>query len=50
MVSGGGLQVKHFDRQYCSKKKVKRLLDAGDRARGPINLPANRVGLQPGEH
>lgn len=44
------LQVKHFDRQFCAKKRVKRLLDTGDRARGPINLPATRVGLQPGEH
>lgn len=43
------VQVKHFDRQFCAKKRVKRLLDTGDRARGPINLPANRVGLQPGE-
>ncbi|XP_024403084.1 uncharacterized protein [Physcomitrium patens] len=42
--------VKHFDRQFCAKKRVKRLLDTGDRARGPINLPATRVGLQPGEH
>lgn len=46
----GGLQVKHFDRLYCSKKRVRRLLDTGDRARGPINLPANRAGLQTGEH
>ncbi|KAL5698907.1 hypothetical protein ACHQM5_029881 [Ranunculus cassubicifolius] len=30
--------VKHFDRQYCAKKKVNRLLDNGDR-RGPISLP-----------
>lgn len=46
----GCIQVKHFDRQFCAKKRVKRLLDTGDRARGPINLPASRVGLQPGEH
>lgn len=41
--------VKHFDRQFGAKKKVKRLLDIGDQARGPINLPANRVGLQADE-
>ncbi|KAG0563486.1 hypothetical protein KC19_8G035000 [Ceratodon purpureus] len=42
--------VKHFDRQYCRQKRTNRLLDIGERARGPINLPANRVGLQPDEH
>ncbi|KAG0557248.1 hypothetical protein M758_11G108900 [Ceratodon purpureus] len=41
--------VKHFDRQYSAKKRVKRLLDAGDQNRGPITLPSNKVGLQPGE-
>ncbi|KAJ8562198.1 hypothetical protein K7X08_011489 [Anisodus acutangulus] len=32
--------VKHFDRQYCSKKKVQRLLDDNDQSRkGPLSLP-----------
>ncbi|CAD5172779.1 unnamed protein product [Musa acuminata subsp. malaccensis] len=32
--------VKHFDRQYCAKKRVQRLLDDGnDPRRGPISLP-----------
>lgn len=31
--------VKHFDRQYCAKKKVKRLLDDSDSRRGPVPLP-----------
>nr|GEY04768.1 hypothetical protein CTI12_AA620840 [Tanacetum cinerariifolium] len=30
--------VKHFDRQYCAKKK--RLLDDNEARRGPITLPA----------
>lgn len=44
------LQVKQFDRQFCAKKRVKRLLDTGDRTRGPIHAPVNRAGLQPDEH
>ncbi|KAI3850976.1 hypothetical protein MKX03_036456 [Papaver bracteatum] len=31
--------VKHFDRQYCEKKKVQRLLDNDDSRRGPMSLP-----------
>ncbi|XP_002444420.2 uncharacterized protein LOC8080607 [Sorghum bicolor] len=31
--------VKHFDRQYCSKKRVQRLLDGDEDRRGPISLP-----------
>ncbi|KAF3781003.1 hypothetical protein EJ110_NYTH37735 [Nymphaea thermarum] len=31
--------VKHFDRQYCAKKRVQRLLDSDDPRRGPITLP-----------
>ncbi|XP_077216785.1 cytochrome c oxidase, subunit Vib family protein [Tasmannia lanceolata] len=31
--------VKHFDRQYCAKKKVQRLLDNDESRRGPISLP-----------
>ncbi|KAG6504449.1 hypothetical protein ZIOFF_036782 [Zingiber officinale] len=32
--------VKHFDRQYCAKKRVRRLLDdENDPRRGPISLP-----------
>ncbi|XP_024358903.1 uncharacterized protein [Physcomitrium patens] len=42
--------VKQFDRQFCAKKRVKRLLDTGDRTRGPIHAPVNRAGLQPDEH
>ncbi|URE47729.1 Cytochrome oxidase c subunit VIb, partial [Musa troglodytarum] len=31
--------VKHFDRQYCAKKRVQRLLDNGsDPRRGPISF------------
>ncbi|OAY64970.1 uncharacterized protein LOC109724533 [Ananas comosus] len=31
--------VKHFDRQYCAKKRVQRLLDNDESRRGPISLP-----------
>ncbi|KAJ3677209.1 hypothetical protein LUZ60_002933 [Juncus effusus] len=31
--------VRHFDRQYCAKKRVQRLLDNDDSRRGPITLP-----------
>uniref|UniRef100_A0A0D9X8B2 Cytochrome c oxidase assembly factor 6 n=1 Tax=Leersia perrieri TaxID=77586 RepID=A0A0D9X8B2_9ORYZ len=31
--------VKHFDRQYCAKKRVQRLLDSGEDRQGPISLP-----------
>ncbi|KAL6596274.1 hypothetical protein ACP70R_000948 [Stipagrostis hirtigluma subsp. patula] len=31
--------VKHFDRQYCAKKRVQRLLDSDENRRGPISLP-----------
>ncbi|KAJ0965849.1 hypothetical protein J5N97_027000 [Dioscorea zingiberensis] len=31
--------VKHFDRQYCAKKRVQRLLDSDEAHRGPISLP-----------
>ncbi|WMV36336.1 hypothetical protein MTR67_029721, partial [Solanum verrucosum] len=31
--------VKHFDRQYCSKKKVQRHLDDNESRRGPLSLP-----------
>ncbi|XXG51875.1 hypothetical protein AAC387_Pa03g0343 [Persea americana] len=31
--------VKHFDRQYCAKKRVHRLLDTDESRRGPISLP-----------
>jgi cytochrome c oxidase assembly factor 6 len=32
-------QVKHFDRQYCAKKRVQRLLDGDQDRRGLISLP-----------
>ncbi|KAG6421192.1 hypothetical protein SASPL_117742 [Salvia splendens] len=31
--------VKHFDRQYCQKKRVNRLLDDNESRRGPLSLP-----------
>ncbi|KAD6794984.1 hypothetical protein E3N88_05880 [Mikania micrantha] len=31
--------VKHFDRQYCAKKRVQRLLDDSESRRGPMSLP-----------
>ena len=31
--------MKHFDRQYCSKKRVQRLLDDNESRRGPLLLP-----------
>ncbi|XP_062195349.1 uncharacterized protein LOC133898694 [Phragmites australis] len=31
--------VKHFDREYCAKKRVQRLLDGDEDRRGPISLP-----------
>ncbi|XP_057967496.1 uncharacterized protein LOC131157396 isoform X2 [Malania oleifera] len=31
--------VKHFDRDYCSKKRVRRLLDDNESRRGPLSLP-----------
>nr|XP_043626687.1 uncharacterized protein LOC122598152 [Erigeron canadensis] len=31
--------VKHFDRQYCAKKRAERLLDDNEARRGPISLP-----------
>ncbi|KAF6171278.1 hypothetical protein GIB67_036946 [Kingdonia uniflora] len=32
--------VKHFDRQYCAKKRIQRLLDSDDEPRrGPMALP-----------
>ncbi|GAB2300223.1 hypothetical protein Dimus_034261 [Dionaea muscipula] len=31
--------VKHFDRQYCAKKRVTRLLEDGESRRGPLSLP-----------
>ncbi|XP_015059808.1 uncharacterized protein LOC107005679 isoform X1 [Solanum pennellii] len=31
--------VKHFDRQYCGKKRVQRLLDDNDSRRGALLLP-----------
>ncbi|KAL5682395.1 hypothetical protein ACJX0J_008780, partial [Zea mays] len=31
--------VKHFDRQYCAKKRVQRLLDGDGDRRGPMSLP-----------
>ncbi|KAL5715397.1 hypothetical protein ACHQM5_017224 [Ranunculus cassubicifolius] len=31
--------VKHFDRQYCVKKKAQRLLDNDGARRGPTKLP-----------
>nr|GLL20306.1 uncharacterized protein LOC109191807 isoform X1 [Ipomoea trifida] len=31
--------VKHFDRQYCAKKRVQRLLDDNESRRGPLLLP-----------
>ncbi|KAK6944366.1 Cytochrome c oxidase, subunit VIb [Dillenia turbinata] len=31
--------VKHFDRQYCAKKRVQRLLDDKDNRKGPLKLP-----------
>ncbi|KAG8087542.1 hypothetical protein GUJ93_ZPchr0010g8363 [Zizania palustris] len=32
--------VRHFDRQYCAKKRVQRLLDGDEDRRGPISLPS----------
>ncbi|KAI5078430.1 hypothetical protein GOP47_0006101 [Adiantum capillus-veneris] len=31
--------VKHFDRQYCAKKRVNRFLDKENTRSGPITLP-----------
>ncbi|XP_074281265.1 uncharacterized protein LOC141606149 [Silene latifolia] len=31
--------VKHFDRQYCAKKRGQRLLDDNEMRRGPLTLP-----------
>ncbi|XP_058186689.1 uncharacterized protein LOC131303706 [Rhododendron vialii] len=31
--------VKHFDRQYASKKRLQRLLDDNESRRGPLSLP-----------
>ncbi|PSS21031.1 Cytochrome c oxidase assembly factor like [Actinidia chinensis var. chinensis] len=31
--------VKHFDRQYASKKRLQRLLDDNESRRGPLALP-----------
>ncbi|GAB4832707.1 hypothetical protein Ancab_006724 [Ancistrocladus abbreviatus] len=31
--------VKHFDRQYCAKKRVQRLLEDNESRRGPLSLP-----------
>ncbi|XP_068653634.1 uncharacterized protein [Aristolochia californica] len=31
--------VKHFDRQYCAKKRVQRLLDSEEPRKGPLSLP-----------
>ncbi|KAL7193402.1 hypothetical protein ACSBR2_025085 [Camellia fascicularis] len=31
--------VKHFDRQYASKKRLQRLLDDSESRRGPLSLP-----------
>ncbi|XP_072980116.1 uncharacterized protein [Typha angustifolia] len=31
--------VRHFDRQYCAKNRVQRLLDGDQSRRGPISLP-----------
>lgn len=31
--------VKHFDRQYCAKKRAQRLLDDNESRRGPLTLP-----------
>ncbi|XP_078150286.1 cytochrome c oxidase, subunit Vib family protein [Carex rostrata] len=31
--------VRHFDRQFCAKKRVQRLLDSDDSRRGPMTLP-----------
>jgi cytochrome c oxidase assembly factor 6 len=33
------LQVKHFKQQYCTKKRVQRLLDGNEDHQGPISLP-----------
>ncbi|KAH6819211.1 Cytochrome c oxidase [Perilla frutescens var. frutescens] len=33
--------VKHFDRQYCAKKRVQRLLDDNEPRRGPLSLSQN---------
>ncbi|GFS41590.1 hypothetical protein Acr_00g0075240 [Actinidia rufa] len=32
-------KVKHFDRQYASKKRLQRLLDDNESRRGPLTLP-----------
>ncbi|GMH27295.1 hypothetical protein Nepgr_029138 [Nepenthes gracilis] len=34
--------VKHFDRQYCANKRVRRLLEDSDSRRGPLSLPQPR--------
>uniref|UniRef100_A0A0D6R782 Cytochrome c oxidase assembly factor 6 n=1 Tax=Araucaria cunninghamii TaxID=56994 RepID=A0A0D6R782_ARACU len=31
--------VKHFDRQYCAKKRVERLLESQGSRKGPMSLP-----------
>ncbi|KAI8022202.1 hypothetical protein LOK49_LG03G03607 [Camellia lanceoleosa] len=31
--------VKHFDKQYASKKRLHRLLDDNELGRGPLSLP-----------
>ncbi|KAK8953533.1 hypothetical protein KSP40_PGU001009 [Platanthera guangdongensis] len=38
-ITDAFLQVKHFDRQYCAKNRVRRLLDNDEFHRGPIALP-----------
>ncbi|KAG9456301.1 hypothetical protein H6P81_000809 [Aristolochia fimbriata] len=31
--------VKHFDRQYCAKRRLQRLLDSEEPRKGPLSLP-----------
>ncbi|KAK4383510.1 hypothetical protein Sango_2768700 [Sesamum angolense] len=38
--------VKHFDRQYCAKKRVQRLLDDSESRRGPLSLPQPYTGVR----
>ncbi|KZV45401.1 hypothetical protein F511_42756 [Dorcoceras hygrometricum] len=39
--------VKHFDRQYCAKKRVQRLLDDNESRRGPLSLPQHSTFRPP---
>jgi hypothetical protein len=41
-------QVKHFDRQFCARKRTKRLLDSDIGARPISSQQKTTFGLQPG--